>query len=107
MGRYLIKLHELNEKKTYIKKNIDDICKCVETLKKAKESVRWVSPSQKIFFNKYDEYVQNLDKIVAFLQSSFNVVDRYDSNYEEGYNKIESDFTKLEDELEEKWINYV
>lgn len=107
MGRYLVKIDELNEKNRYISDIINQIEENILSIDKLKNDIRWTSPSKDKFIVKYDEYVVLLNKMLNNLKSCLKVTEKFQSNFSDGYQQIQNDlktvYRELEDENEQKY----
>ena len=106
MGKYLVKINELDAKNRYINDIINKIEEDVINLSKLKNDIRWTSSSKDKFIIKYDEYVELLNKMINSLKSCLKVTEKFQSNFSNGYQHIDNNlkniYLELEDENEKK-----
>ena len=103
MGRYLVRLNELNDKNKYIEQTIDEIKSCIFNITNLKKDIIWEGPSRDKFLIKYDEYIEYLNNMVNNLESCVKVNKKFQDNFTEGYHEIKSNLKKVQRSVEEKW----
>ena len=103
MGRYLVKLNELNDKNKFIEENINDIKECIINITNLKKDIIWTGPSSTKFIIKYDEYIDYLNKMVINLESCLKVNRKFQDNFTNGCQEIRGNFKKLRNNVEAKW----
>ena len=103
MGRYLVKINELNEKNNYIYETILQINESIKNIEHAKDNVKWVGLSQDKFMNKYSEYVESLNKMSKDLETCLNITKSFYNNYTIGYQDIKRDLKNVLSDLEKKY----
>lgn len=100
MGRYLVKLNDLEEKNNFLNDKISSIRESVSNIKALKNDICWESPSEKDFFKKYEEYIDELNNMLVNLEKALQVTKKYHENYTSGYNKITKNLKKLSEKTE-------
>ena len=100
MGRYLVKIDELEEKNKYLEDVISDIKERVNNINYIKDDVRWISYSKEKLMERYDEYVAFLNKMVHDLETCLSVNNKFLYNYSDGYQSIKKDFSEISKEVE-------
>ena len=103
MGRYLVKLNELNDKNKYMEENINEIKNYLFNLTELEKDIIWEGPSKDKFLIKYDEYIEYLNKMVNNLDSCLKVNKKFQDNFSNGYHEIKSNLKKLQNDVEDKW----
>ena len=103
MSRYLVKFDELNTKNNYLDELLEKLDECINNIESAKENIDWEGPAKEKFDLAYDNYLDEARDLYNNLVTCLNVSKAFHDNFNECYNKVQSRFSKLNDEMVIRW----
>ena len=93
--KYLVRTNELKEKVLYLEKQLDMLNEKIDYLNKVKSDIIWEGIARDKFIKKYDEYLNELNKISNNILNCIKFLSSYDS-FDNEYTRLKNKYANIQ-----------
>ena len=103
MSKYSVKYDDLKTKNDYEKDLTKKMIDNVKNMENLIMNLEWSGSAKDKFVTSYKEYIEDLKGILNDITGCNQIAEAFYNNYNDGYNKIQSNLAKRQNEMGSKW----